>query len=235
MATHGYHSCAKPECRELERAYYSSGTAMFQLRQRLARQGLANPLQEELSVGMPPQDSFTEAGHGVESAPILADNEIEFEAECEEGRTGNKKRMRGRFGRLRTHCEVLCVLSCGTILGRTTMFGSEAPNGIIVSELTLFQLHLTCAKEFWHRLFPTIHSLPTFLWYDNNCHVKKVLVDRAPDDRLHQVALPVDVFHFKSKHKETDAFCGMHCNPALWPELMTDGKWMFNSSVAHEV
>jgi hypothetical protein len=92
MASHGYHSCAEPECRELERAYYSSGAAMFQLRQRLAKQGLANPLQEEeLSVSTLAQDSFTEAGHGVESAPILTDNEIEFEAECTEGRTGNKR------------------------------------------------------------------------------------------------------------------------------------------------
>jgi hypothetical protein len=234
MASHGYHSCTEPECRELEHAYYSSGTAMFQLQQRLARQGLSCPLQEGLPVGMPPQDSFTEAGNGVESDPILENNEIEIEAECTEGRTGNRKRLRGRFGRLRTHCEVLCTLSCGTILGRTTMFGSEAPNGIIVSELTFFHLRLTFVKEFWHRLFPTTQSLPTFLWYDNNCHVKKVLVERAPDDRLHQVALPVDVFHFKSKHKETDAFCGMHCNPVLWPELMTNGKWTFNSSAAEQ-
>jgi hypothetical protein len=227
MASHGYHSCPEPECRELERAYYSSGTAMFQLRQRLARQGLSHPQQEELSV-------HTEASPGIANDPIQENNEIEIEVDCVEGRTGKTKRLRGRFGRLRTHCEVLCVLSCGTILGRTTMFGSEAPNGIIVSELVFFHLHLTCAKEFWHRLFPTAPSLPTFLWYDNNCHVKKVLVERDPDDLLHQVALPVDVFHFKSKHKETDAFCGMHCNPALWPELMTNGRWTFNSSAAEQ-
>lgn len=47
--------------------------------------------------------------------------------------------------------------------------------------------------------------------------------------------LPVDVFHFKSKHKETDEFCQKHCNPALWPELVdADGKWVFNSLAAEQ-
>ena len=48
-------------------------------------------------------------------------------------------------------------------------------------------------------------------------------------------ALPVDVFHFKCKHKATDIVCGTHCNPYIWPELRTDdGKWRFNSSSAEQ-
>lgn len=48
-------------------------------------------------------------------------------------------------------------------------------------------------------------------------------------------ALPVDVFHFKCKHKEGDVECGRNCNPYLWPELRTaDGKWRFNSSAAEQ-
>ena len=48
--------------------------------------------------------------------------------------------------------------------------------------------------------------------------------------------MPVDVFHFKSKHKETDEFCQKHCNPARWTELAdADGKWIFNSSAAEQV
>ncbi|KAI0037501.1 hypothetical protein FA95DRAFT_94308 [Auriscalpium vulgare] len=47
--------------------------------------------------------------------------------------------------------------------------------------------------------------------------------------------LPVDVFHFKSKHKESDEFCQKHCNPAMWPELSDDkGNWVFNSSAAEQ-
>jgi hypothetical protein len=45
----------------------------------------------------------------------------------------------------------------------------------------------------------------------------------------------VDVFHFKSKHKESNIKCGQHCNPYIWPELRTeDGKWQFNSSAAEQ-
>jgi hypothetical protein len=43
------------------------------------------------------------------------------------------------------------------------------------------------------------------------------------------------VFHFKSKHKESDTFCQQHCNPAQWEELVgDDGKWVLNSSIAEQ-
>lgn len=45
--------------------------------------------------------------------------------------------------------------------------------------------------------------------------------------------LPVDVFHFKSKHKESDEFCQK--NPSQWMELVGDnGEWVFNSSAAEQ-
>lgn len=46
--------------------------------------------------------------------------------------------------------------------------------------------------------------------------------------------LPVDVFHFKSKHKDTDKWCQENCNPADFPELMDGNKWRFNSSIAEQ-
>jgi hypothetical protein len=47
--------------------------------------------------------------------------------------------------------------------------------------------------------------------------------------------MPVDVFHFNSKHKSTDDYCNERCNPIRWPELRTlDGKWVFNSSAAEQ-
>lgn len=49
-------------------------------------------------------------------------------------------------------------------------------------------------------------------------------------------ALPVDVFHYKTKHKESDIDCGKNCNPYKWPELRIDDKeWRFNSSAAEQV
>lgn len=61
--------------------------------------------------------------------------------------------------------------------------------------------------------------------------------DEDPDDRTYfdGVAMPVDVFHFKSKHKESDVYCNTFCNPARWAELVTEhGKWRFNSSAAEQ-
>jgi hypothetical protein len=49
------------------------------------------------------------------------------------------------------------------------------------------------------------------------------------------IGLPVDVFHANTKHKETDAFCQLNCNPAAFPELFDkDDKWVFNSSAAEQ-
>ena len=87
---------------------------------------------------------------------------------------------------------------------------------------------------FLRTLFPTPRSLPSFIFYDNNCHLKKV-IDAVGDLHFKHCGLPVDVFHMKSKHKESDEFCGRHCNPALFQDLIVNGKWRFNSSAAEMV
>jgi len=89
------------------------------------------------------------------------------------------------------------------------------------------------------KLFPTKVSLPTVLWHDNNCSVVKMLrADNKADPNkgyFDSCMLPVDVFHFKSKHKESDKDCGENCNPYLFPELRTsEGAWRFNSSAAEQ-
>ncbi|KAF8578628.1 hypothetical protein K439DRAFT_1247453, partial [Ramaria rubella] len=117
----------------------------------------------------------------------------------------------------------LCVASCGIILGRVTFYGAEGPN-IWVPQLL------------WKDLFPTKASNPAIHWFDNNCHVT-VMCEASNDMYFNHVALPVDVFHFKSKHKGTDEYCGCNYNLAQWAELMDDstGKWIFNSSAAEQV
>jgi hypothetical protein len=88
------------------------------------------------------------------------------------------------------------------------------------------------------RLFPTKSSIPGVIWHDNNCRIQAML--QAEEDPYLQtyfdnIALPVDVFHFKSKHKESDVTCGTYCNPYIWPELhTTEGNWCFNSSAAEQ-
>jgi hypothetical protein len=60
------------------------------------------------------------------------------------------------------------------------------------------------------------------------------VLQSAPEDPLHEVALPVDVFHYQCKHSKTDKFCTDNCNPSKWSELRENGKWVFNSSAAEQ-
>jgi hypothetical protein len=87
-------------------------------------------------------------------------------------------------------------------------------------------------------LFPTKASLPAVLWHDNNCHIVAMLKNDSDPYLQHYFdgcVLPIDVFHFKCKHKESDIDCSRYCNPYIWPELqMEDGNWRFNSSAAEQ-
>lgn len=100
-----------------------------------------------------------------------------------------------------------------------------------IFEFLYFECVANLKQIFLHRLFPTPCSLPRVIFYDNACHLKKLLLS-LDDHHFDQCALPVDVFHMKSKHKETDEFCGLHCNPALWSDLYENEHWRFNSSAA---
>ncbi|KAJ7125515.1 hypothetical protein C8R43DRAFT_1090555 [Mycena crocata] len=226
-ADKGFRTCSLPDHRALESYHYLQGKAMFQLKHRLERlnvsqthdslsAGHSRPLHIRMSDELDgdllpdlidPTDGDDEELEGLGAAE---DEDVEIDANgiCDgKPETGNRS-VRARFGRRRTHNEELCVASCGVILGRATFYGSEAPNGV---------------RTFWMKLFPTKRSLP----------------QNDPDEYLRtyfdSCALPVDVFHFKCKHKESDIECGLNCNPYSWPELRTeDGKWRFNSSAAEQ-
>ncbi|RDX40010.1 hypothetical protein OH76DRAFT_1323801, partial [Lentinus brumalis] len=91
--------------------------------------------------------------------------------------------------------------------------------------------------QFWRVLFPTKRSQPQVHWHDQNCRLWAMLnnKDQVTRDFFAGCVLPVNVFHFKCKHKATDLECNRHCNPYNWPELHTsDGKWRFNSSAAEQ-
>jgi hypothetical protein len=149
-------------------------------------------------------------------------------------KTPHVRRIKATFGRKRTAYQELAVLSCGVIIGRTTLYGSEAPSGVIVSIFCpCTETTLIISQAFLEHLFPTPQSFPSYIWYDNNCRVKRVL-QNMPDHPLNQIGLPVDIFHFKSKHSKSDEFCGQHCNAAQWEELMDGNKWRFNSSAAEQ-
>lgn len=88
-------------------------------------------------------------------------------------------------------------------------------------------------QEWIKEVYQKPEYAPGVLYYDTNCLFHEHVQD---DPFFKNILLPVDVFHFKNKHKETHAHCQEFCNPAMFPEL-TDGKggWVFNSSAAEQI
>ncbi|KAL0070341.1 hypothetical protein AAF712_002529 [Marasmius tenuissimus] len=134
--------------------------------------------------------------------------------------------LRAHFSRRRTHNEQLIIAPCGMILARQTFYHSEG-----------FSLVARFVKETF-----TSHRKPNHFIYDSNCILSKH-VRNHNDSEMRQffedIGLAVDVFHFKSKHKDSDIYCGRNCNPYHFPELIyrdDTGKdrWFFNTSIAEQ-
>ncbi|EPQ54160.1 hypothetical protein GLOTRDRAFT_44279 [Gloeophyllum trabeum ATCC 11539] len=219
----GFATCATKEHREMEKHKTQAGKAMFQLKRRLERLHVSQT-HDSLSTSAPVDDplySLDVEGTGTADEEATIDSE-DVPALCNgKPPTGNRK-YKAQFGRRRTHNEELCVTSCGVIIGRATFFGSEAPNGV---------------RVFLMKLFPKKRSLPQVLWHDNNCQIQAMLANDPEDLQKYfeYCAMPVDVFHFKSKHRESDIACNAYCNPYIWEDLRTEeGTWRFNSSAAEQ-
>ncbi|KAI0309790.1 hypothetical protein OF83DRAFT_1157459 [Amylostereum chailletii] len=209
----GHRTCTQPDHISLEMYREARGKAFFQLQQRLKRNGVSHAVHSDIAQ-LP--DNVDDDEELDVSLGLLTSNDPTLKSDA-----GNRK-LKARFGRRRTHNEQLIVCCCGVIAARATMFGAEAISGV---------------KDFYKSVYRA-HPLdiPEVGFYDNNCgfqeHVQK------QKDAFFEAAgmiLPVDVFHFKSKHKETDEFCQKHCNPAMFPELHDEkGHWHFNSSAAEQ-
>lgn len=116
---------------------------MFQLKHRLARLKVSQPVASMSPTVAPGSDSPDVAGSTlhVDEEVIVNVNGI-----CDGKPEAGNKTIRARFGRRRTHNEQLCVASCGIILGRATFYGSEAPNGVRVSETLILLILSNCAN-----------------------------------------------------------------------------------------
>ncbi|KAG2743488.1 hypothetical protein P692DRAFT_201886487 [Suillus brevipes Sb2] len=205
----GFRTCANADHQALEDAYFKPAKALFQLRARLKRAGVTLPLDSVPS----PTDSGSSNPNSAEE-----DLEVIVDSECDGKPENGNKHLRARFGRRRTHNEQLIMRPCGVILARATFFGSEAVSAV---------------NEFAKAVFPTAASTPEYFVFDNNCKLR-AHQDAIGDDHFAATGMPVDVFHFNSKHKETDTYCQRHCNPAAFPELISGGKWRFNTSICEQ-
>ncbi|KZO91274.1 hypothetical protein CALVIDRAFT_489335 [Calocera viscosa TUFC12733] len=131
-------------------------------------------------------------------------------------------KFKAQFARRRTHNEQLIVRPCGIILARGTFYGSESLSGVVA---------------FLQSVFPTAKSLPSVLFYDNNCSLHRYVADRPPlQNYFKDTALVVDIFHFKSKHSANDMYCSLHCNAMAFPQLFDAEQktWTFNSSACEQ-
>jgi CxC6 like cysteine cluster associated with KDZ transposases len=184
----GFKTCTSPTCRGLEDHYDERKTAMFQLKRRLlfAKEPL-HPVTTTLRPSHSSAANFEvgqrEANELLEddSAPVdsieaayFSDDELlvpdivtvpapnqHFE------HYPQPTKQRSQFGRRRTHNEQLCVGSCGIVIGRTTFFGSEGMENVLV-----------CAK---------IHVYSLSLMPTSTGFLEAALPDATIDAELHVV------------------------------------------------
>ncbi|EIW79756.1 hypothetical protein CONPUDRAFT_155153 [Coniophora puteana RWD-64-598 SS2] len=130
------------------------------------------------------------------------------------------KRFKILLARRRSCCEVTIVWPCGVILARATLVGAEAVSNVLDFVKRVFTIPGAQKPEHWI--------------YDTACDAKR---QAQNDPWWDDVGMCVDPFHLLNKHKETHEYCQLHCNPADYPELLSDdGKsWWFNSSIAEQV
>ena len=112
QATPGHQTCTITPHRDLEDP--TNRSSWFVLRRRLDRLRTT---------------SLEDNGEDLTEELIEVDEDGECPSKSEEGNT----KPRARFGRRRTHNEQLVVATCGVILGRATMYGSEGIHGTLVS------------------------------------------------------------------------------------------------------
>ena len=231
VASEDRKTCTLPEHEAVENVQINRGQARFQLKERQRRAQVAHPRDalpvevtdiSELIEDGDVEDDFEFNGKGL---PIPTDSAPK-----------GKKTLRAQFGRKRTHNEQLFVAPCGMIMARETFYHAEAIYSVIVS---LLKLSILMFQTYYHwqemikRTYRIASTKPNHIFFDNNCTLGKAVKD---DPFFKDIALTVDVFHFKCKHSEKDQFCQENCNPVAYPELLGEGlkQWYFNSSIAEQ-
>ncbi|TFK91005.1 hypothetical protein K466DRAFT_573933 [Polyporus arcularius HHB13444] len=212
-----FRTCDIAEHRALELAYRKDySRSMHQLRARLRAAGVEVPGEDDEDEVIVTGDlEDIEGAVRVEEASSMP---LDDNLQCDGKASGSKSTLKARMGRRRTHNEQVVARPCGVYLSRATLFGFEA-----VSAVT----------EHLKATFPTPPSTPEIFVYDSNCRVREHL-NANGDTYFAQTGLPVDVFHFKAKHRITDTACQEHCNPAAFPDLVDGDKWRINTSICEE-
>lgn len=130
VCSKGWRVCDNQDHRQIEMRYVDRGKSQHQLKDRLRRQGIVVP-----------EDTFSH-----ESNEFDDDDEILPRAndgnDCGEKSDLGNRQPKARFGRRRTHNEMLVVTCCGLIISRATMFGAEGIVSVKVRAHCLCTLYL---------------------------------------------------------------------------------------------
>ncbi|RPD56578.1 hypothetical protein L226DRAFT_433281, partial [Lentinus tigrinus ALCF2SS1-7] len=202
----GMRTCGIDTHRAFEKRQRERGQAFYRLKRR-----------------METKDALAALGRGFASSPDLdPDPQLINQRTLAPKAPAPEQPLTWHGIRAWTHNEQLIVKCCGVLLSRATFYTAESPSNCLRFLLATFPSH-----------YP--RSRPSFCFFDNNCILLKHIL-ATNESRLQGMGLPVDVFHAVTKHKDTDEFCRMNCNPATFPELydQVHRKWIFNSSAAEQ-
>ena len=234
----GKMTCTNLEHQEIERLRDLRGQSRFQLQAKLKRarvSHLNDAIAEDVDQATLLDEEDEEFGLPTDILHGTIDGVSDPRGSTPNPAAETKKKIKGQFGRRRTHNEQILVAPCGMILARETFFGAEAISTCAVSFFTFQPIftHVIIFQEFIKRTFRVNGQVPNHIFFDNNCSLAKHVKD---DPFFNGIGLTVDVFHFNCKHSTRDQFCQENCNPALYQELHgEDGKaWYFNSSIAEQ-
>ncbi|KAF8574394.1 hypothetical protein K439DRAFT_1649787 [Ramaria rubella] len=241
--TTGFKTCADPDHCACEDHYKLMGKAMFQLKSRLEhnKMGQTNAsipeaegtgvndydeqaVENGMDVDLHEDTVFHESeGAGLEDEGLLVSGTGKVKAvqpDPEPGLSpGDLEPIPTPTSTANHHTvtkDTLCLICAH--FGHKRTHNEElcvASCGMILGRVTFYGSEGPNGR-FWKDLFPTGASLPNVMWMDPNC------------------ALPINVFHYKCKHRKTNTWCMQNCNPALWPELMVNSSWLFNFSAAEQ-
>ena len=118
----------------------------------------------------------------------VAEEDIEVHAPANHNTTATCQKLCAQFGHHRMHNKQIIVAPCGIILARETFYGAEGVASVVEMIKRTFRGDIR----------------PDHIFFDNNCSLAKHV---GNDPFFRDIGLTVDVFHFKSKHSETDVFC----------------------------
>lgn len=120
----GFRTCSDTDHRALELAYFQRGKALFQLREKAKRAGLAVPsdlVEMDLAMG--------------DDEEIIVESE---KLDCGDKPGEGNRKLRAYFGCRRTHNEQIIMRPCGMITSRAPLHGSEAVSAVHVKHLSFY-------------------------------------------------------------------------------------------------